>query len=523
MVVSDRDPEVLEQAKDVLRRDGISLVLRLRLASTLHEVLMEMGAPDADELGATVAELARSGGDDPLVRRVALLDQVDVARLRHGPAELAQAAQALAADPPLDDARREAVRWRAVLDGLARAIDAGVEADDDLVQHAIAATQALLPADRMTPASRASLLLEAAHLARVVGAQEQALELARSAMAAAGLAALPPGEAPVPVAPDGFALRAWLLLSDVLTPVEGPAAALVAQRSAVEAARRIGAPGAVGWARRGVGHLQQRLERYDEAVVSYAEAARLLLEAGGTVEAAELMVNQARLELELDDLPRARATATSASDLLVGEWVRTDQPGAEEYRRRVLAPLRRDAFELVAIAAGAQDDHMEAVAWWRRSSDADIEAGGRGATYRSSGAEALGRAGDLDGAEAEYVEALLMARPAGQRDDDPNSLWQRGLIRHRRAVTRAEAGNTTGAAADAEVAIESFRSAGVPARAASSGWLLAQILVNGGRAAEAARANAIATQDLDASRDDDPHLRSRLADQRTRIAQALEG
>ena len=79
----------------------------------------------------------------------------------------------------------------------------------------------------------------------------------------------------IPAQPDTAVLRAQaeLMLADLHLRLDGPAAAMVHQRLAIEAVERDGPPGLTGWARRGLALQLQDLGRHDEALVQFAMSA----------------------------------------------------------------------------------------------------------------------------------------------------------------------------------------------------------------------------------------------------------
>jgi len=269
--------------------------------------------------------------------------------------------------------------------------------------------------------------------------------------------AVPAGLASAPLR-----LNLHLMLADALMEVGGPAAGLPAQRAALDAAREIGLPSLVGWARRGLAHQLLALGRIDDAAVQFAEAVDRLEAGGGDPD--EVL----RLRLALARARVVQGRAVEAGDLAAS--VLDAVEARTDLAPEVLDELVVQALDVGADAAFADDDAAAAEADLTRLADRLAVSGRPAALARSNAARAAARAGALDRAEALFDQATeeLAATPEADR------AHAEAVVLGRRGEVAWWADRNDEAAAHAQQALGLAASSGDELLAARLGALVAR-------------------------------------------------
>lgn len=380
---------------------------------------------------------------------------------------------------------------------LVRRQDPGPEAGTPAAVLAALALLTMTEAEVLTGADEESLddlrltvdrLALAAERALAVGGYPVAahglIEVARRHLGleepAAAVDALHRAGAVIPGGPGTAPMRVQvgLMLADAVGAVDGPAAALVPQRTAIDAAREIGVAPLEGWGRRGLGYQLLALGRAPEAIVQFAEAADLMAEGDDPLEVWQVRLSQARAEFDNGDPVRAGDLA----DLVLTETAAALAAGAPI---DALRDVVIDASDLASDVAWLDDDAIAAERHLVRLADLLSEAGRPAALARSNAARGAAMAGAADRAEALF-ERSLEELPT---DDEAARAHAHAVVLGRRGEVRWWADRNDEAAADADEGYELAETIG-------DDLLASRILAMGARARhDAYRAAAAAVVD----------------------------
>lgn len=337
----------LERAASLVEDDRLPGVLRARLAAVLARTHLDAG--DVDVVPALV-DRARSlveAGDIEAVAGMRILRNLSEASVGLGDHDGADHALALSSTldlaDPLAGFLLDAARLVAANARRAASADDDPEAAEAAARVAsVHALDVLESADDLP----ADGVINPLTVVAVLDATSTLMELADDAPPHEPLERAIEG-VPVQVDTAGLRAQAFLLLADLHLRLDGPAAAMIRQRRAVEAVERVGPPGLSGWTRRGLALQLHHLGRFDEALVQYAMAVDLLRAGDDVVNA--WMVEAARARCLLDAADPNRA-ANVAGDVLAEVDEAEGLP--DELRDMVVEPALDVAID-AEVQAGA--------------------------------------------------------------------------------------------------------------------------------------------------------------------------
>ncbi|NLD75868.1 MAG: hypothetical protein GX643_04290 [Acidimicrobiales bacterium] len=241
--------------------------------------------------------------------------------------------------------------------------------------------------------------------------------------------------------------QALLGMAEARLRLEGPDAAIEAQREAIAAVEPLGDTPMLGWARRGLAVQILATDRYSDAADEFARSADVYDRIGLGIDAAALRLEQSAALIQDDDAPGARAVADA---------VAAAAEDMEEEKRLALELRVHQVYAQLAVYDGELEVAAE---HWLEVADRATSTGQSPLEAELNAAQLFAAAGDIDEATAQFGRAELSAADVA----DPAKATARVMRTH--AETLRQVGRSDEAAELARVASNLARASGDEAQA----------------------------------------------------------
>jgi tetratricopeptide (TPR) repeat protein len=265
----------------------------------------------------------------------------------------------------------------------------------------------------------------------------------------------------------GPRFQAQLILAEVLAAAEGPEAALVPQRAAIDTVTPLGDSPMLGWAQRGLARSLRALDRNTEAAEEFGRAADTYARVGALVEPLVNRLDQAEALLYADRSEEAAAIVEQVQGGL-DQLPESDRNGVALRAHVVRAHL--------SAADGDLDDAAEQ---WLEVAELAPEVGRSDLEARLTAAQLYAALGDDAEADAQFLRAELSAA------DAPDPAKATATVMRARVDVLRDADRWDEAAELARVAANLARTSGDDAQAIYLSVIAADSLHRSGSSAAA--------------------------------------
>lgn len=245
----------------------------------------------------------------------------------------------------------------------------------------------------------------------------------------------------------GVRYQAHSVLAEVLFGLEGPEAAMAAQRQAIATVEPLGDTPMLAAAHRGLAMHLGALDRHGDAAAEFGAGAEVFQRLGMPYEAAALRYDRAAALLHDGEPAAARELAEQVSD---------DTEALPDDRR---APLEMRYHEVMAQVAAYDGELEQAADHWLEVADVAGRVGVSPLEAMLTAAQLFAASDDMDEAEAQFGRAELRAA------DEPDPAQATAMVMRLRAEALRDAGRAGDAAELARVAANHARTAGDEAQA----------------------------------------------------------